>query len=132
MKKASYAKMSVEALLDAKNAIEQALKQKAGQLRKQLASIAGVGTAKTKRGLSLKGRKVAPKYRGPKGETWAGRGAQPVWLRELLAEGHKLESFSIGRPRKTTRKKAAPKKRKHVKRAKAKLALSTQSRSTET
>src|SRR5678815_3175320 len=29
---------------------------------------------------ALKGRKVAPKYRGPQGETWTGRGLAPRWL----------------------------------------------------
>ena len=26
---------------------------------------------------------VEPKYRGPNGETWSGRGSTPKWLREL-------------------------------------------------
>jgi H-NS histone family len=30
----------------------------------------------------MKGRKVPVKYRDKAGNTWAGRGAQPVWLRE--------------------------------------------------
>jgi hypothetical protein len=29
------------------------------------------------------------------GNTWAGRGAQPVWLREKLKAGAKLEDFAI-------------------------------------
>lgn len=31
----------------------------------------------------LKGRKAAAKYRGPNGETWAGRGLKPRWLTAL-------------------------------------------------
>jgi DNA-binding protein H-NS len=42
-----------------------------------------------------KGKKVAPKYRGPNGETWAGRGLTPTWLVELEAKGKKRESFLI-------------------------------------
>ena len=38
---------------------------------------------------------VAPKYRGPEGQTWSGRGRQPGWLVALLAEGHTLEEFAI-------------------------------------
>lgn len=38
---------------------------------------------------------VAPKYRGPNGETWTGRGRQPKWLAALIAEGHALEEFLI-------------------------------------
>ena len=38
---------------------------------------------------ALKGRKVAIKYRGPKGETWTGRGLATRWLAELEAKGKK-------------------------------------------
>jgi DNA-binding protein H-NS len=44
---------------------------------------------------SLAGRKVEPKYRGPNGETWAGRGQAPRWLTELEASGSSRESFLI-------------------------------------
>jgi len=47
---------------------------------------------------SLKGVKVAPKYRGPKGETWAGRGAKPRWLVAAMKKGKKLDSFLINKP----------------------------------
>jgi DNA-binding protein H-NS len=40
-------------------------------------------------------RKVAPKYRDEKGNTWAGRGKRPIWLRDALAAGRKLEDFAI-------------------------------------
>jgi DNA-binding protein H-NS len=43
----------------------------------------------------MKGRKVAPKFRGPEGETWAGRGARPRWLSALIKQGHKVEEFAI-------------------------------------
>jgi DNA-binding protein H-NS len=42
-----------------------------------------------------KGKKAAPKYRGPKGETWAGRGLAPRWLVELEAKGKKREQYLI-------------------------------------
>lgn len=43
-------------------------------------------------------RKTAPRYRGPKGETWAGgRGRKPKWVTEALAKGKKLEDFEIKR-----------------------------------
>lgn len=53
-----------------------------------------VGSAKTK---SLKGRKVAPKYRNPKNpeETWSGRGRQPKWLAAELDRGRPLSAFLI-------------------------------------
>lgn len=44
---------------------------------------------------SRAGSKVAPKFRDENGNTWAGRGKRPVWLRDALAAGHKLEEFAI-------------------------------------
>jgi DNA-binding protein H-NS len=38
---------------------------------------------------------VPPKYRGPNGETWAGRGAKPRWLVAAMKKGKKLDSFLI-------------------------------------
>ena len=43
----------------------------------------------------LKGKKARPKYRGPNGETWAGRGLTPRWLTALEKKGKKRESFLI-------------------------------------
>lgn len=52
------------------------------------------GTGKTKK--SGKGGSVAPKYRNPaSGETWTGRGRQPVWVREFVEKGGALESLLI-------------------------------------
>jgi DNA-binding protein H-NS len=41
------------------------------------------------------GAPLAPKYRGPGGETWSGRGRMPTWLSALEATGHKREEFRI-------------------------------------
>lgn len=43
----------------------------------------------------LKGSKASPKYRGPNGETWSGRGLAPKWLTALEGKGKKRESFLI-------------------------------------
>jgi DNA-binding protein H-NS len=57
----------------------------------------------------LKGTKVAPKYRSPDGDTWAGRGATPRWLKAAIKEGKNLEDFAIektvGKAKKARRKK---------------------------
>lgn len=40
--------------------------------------------------------KVAPKYKDPEsGQTWAGRGLQPRWLREAIASGKSASDFLI-------------------------------------
>ncbi len=40
---------------------------------------------------------VAPKYRDDKGNTWAGRGKRPIWLRDALLDGHALSDFLINK-----------------------------------
>ncbi len=40
---------------------------------------------------------VAPKFRDDKGNTWAGRGKRPIWLRDALLGGRKLEDFLINK-----------------------------------
>lgn len=41
--------------------------------------------------------KSAPKYRNPHDprKTWTGRGRQPAWIKEALAEGKSLEELAI-------------------------------------
>ena len=64
---------------------------------------------------AIAGRKVPPKYRSPNGETWAGRGAQPVWLREAIKAGKKADDFLIAKgAKKSTVKKAKRAKTKRV------------------
>lgn len=41
------------------------------------------------------GKSVEPKYVGPEGETWSGRGLSPKWLATLVANGAKREDFLI-------------------------------------
>ena len=40
---------------------------------------------------------VPPKYRGPNGETWSGRGLTPRWLAALVEQGQAKEAFLIAR-----------------------------------
>ena len=39
--------------------------------------------------------KVAPKYKGPNGELWTGRGRTPHWFSDLINAGHSKEEFLI-------------------------------------
>ena len=59
---------------------------------------------------------MAPKYRDKAGNQWAGRGAQPVWLREAIAKGAKPEDFLIS---KMARKAAAKPAKKTGRKKKA-------------
>jgi DNA-binding protein H-NS len=47
-----------------------------------------------------KGHKVAPKYEGPHGEKWSGRGLKPRWLTAAMSEGKRPEDFLIRAPKK--------------------------------
>src|SRR5260370_1621086 len=90
--------MNVQALMNLRNQIDERLAELRTELEKQLAALTGKAPAKGSAGKSLKGRKVPPKYRSAKGETWAGRGARPKWMVEALRKGKKLAAFFIKRP----------------------------------
>jgi DNA-binding protein H-NS len=109
--------MSVEALLKLRDEVGKVLSQKAAQLEEQRSMLGGeVGTARRGRRSAMKGRKVAVKYRDKEGNTWAGRGAQPVWLREKLKAGAKLEDFAVRRA--AASRKVSPRKTKKRRRKK--------------
>ena len=101
--------VSVDGLLKLRDEVEKALTRRAKELHDQLSRL---GHAPTLRGgrSSLKGRKVAVKYRDRSGNTWAGRGAQPVWLREKLKAGAKLDDFAVHKT--AASRKASPRKSK--------------------
>jgi DNA-binding protein H-NS len=113
-KKQNLSGLDFQGLLDLRDQVENALSGYRSTLEKQLAalgsSVASLGGKVARGGRSaLRGKKVAPKYRSPDGETWAGRGATPRWLKAAIKEGKKLEDFAIektvGKARKARRKK---------------------------
>jgi DNA-binding protein H-NS len=97
---ASLKGMDAQALLNLQKQVDKRLVELRTELQKQLAAITDQAKPKGKAGKSLKGRKVPPKYRSAKGETWAGRGAKPKWMVEALKKGKKMEDFLIARKRK--------------------------------
>jgi DNA-binding protein H-NS len=107
MPKINVSGMSVEALIDLRTRIDETLVKRRAEIEQQLKRMDGVvGGARVARGGStLKGKKVPPKYRGPSGETWAGRGARPRWLVAALKGGKKLDYFLIGKGRRKRRSK---------------------------
>ena len=114
--KINLSRMDLASLITLRTQVENALSERRTTLEKQLAalggSIASVGgkVARVTRGSKLKGKKVAPKYRGAGGETWAGRGATPRRLTAAIKEGKKLEDFLIDKA--TPAKKATTRRRK--------------------
>ena len=119
MAKVNPSSMSVDALLQLRDDVERALTRKAGELQKQLAALGEDIGGRGRRGGRVsagKGRKVAPKYRGPGGETWAGRGAMPRWMAAAIKEGKKREDFLIDKSAaaatRSARKRGSVKKRR--------------------
>ncbi|RAI38144.1 H-NS family nucleoid-associated regulatory protein [Rhodoplanes roseus] len=105
--------MDVDALFALRAEIDTELDERAAQLRQQLQALGYREGAKRgrpvkgERSSALKGIKVEPKFRGPNGETWAGRGARPKWLSALLDEGHPIEEFAVGEAADEERRVAA-------------------------
>jgi hypothetical protein len=117
MARTNLGSMSVDALLKLRDDVGRVLTQKATQLEEQLSKLGGeVGSGRRGRGSVMKGRKVPVKYRDKEGNTWAGRGAQPVWLREKLKAGAKLEDFAIQKT--AASRKASPRNAKKRRRKK--------------
>src|SRR5262249_50110729 len=115
MPKPNLSSASVDTLLKLRDEIAEVLAHRAALLRDELSKLGQqIGSIENGRGRSLKGRKVAVKYRDRSGNTWAGRGAQRVWLREKLKAGAKLEDFAV--PKTAASRKASPKKRRRAKR----------------
>jgi DNA-binding protein H-NS len=105
--------VSIDGLLKLRDEVEKALSRRAKELHDQLSKL-GHAPAPRGGGSSLKGRKVPVKFRDRSGNTWAGRGAQPRWLREKLKAGAKLEDFAVHKT--VASRKASPKKRRRAKR----------------
>jgi DNA-binding protein H-NS len=68
-------------------------KSKAGRVAK--GKVGAAKTVKVPKSARKATNPVAPKYRGPHGETWTGRGLTPKWLATLVAQGQSKDSFLI-------------------------------------
>jgi len=112
MPNVNLSRMTVEALMDLRKRVDEALNERRAELEKQLERMGVVGGARVVRGRAsaLKGRTVPPKYRGPSGETWAGRGARPRWLVAAIKGGKKLDDFLIDKSARKARKKRRSKR----------------------
>jgi DNA-binding protein H-NS len=122
MKSLNLKSMSADALIDLRSEIDKVLSAKVAVERKELRAkldkldLFGKparGGGKGVRSHPLKGGKVAPRFRGPDGETWSGRGLRPKWLTAQIEQGRSLEDFAIdsagagkpGRPAKPVKKR---------------------------
>jgi DNA-binding protein H-NS len=100
-KKSSLTTLSNEALCKLRDEIAALLHGRAEDLRRELDQLTGGVVA---HGREANGgadapkamrKKAAPKYRGPDGDTWTGRGMKPRWLASAMKEGKQPEDFLI-------------------------------------
>jgi DNA-binding protein H-NS len=99
-KRSTLATLSNEALCQLRDEIGALLKKRADDLQRELNRLTGGaavgGPAQGGREpIPATGKKVAPKYRGPNGETWTGRGLKPRWLTAAINDGRQLTDFLI-------------------------------------
>jgi DNA-binding protein H-NS len=110
-KKSSLETLSNEALCKLRDEIAQLLNSRAESLQREIDHLLGGASAANRTRPSGTIRKVAPKYRGPNGETWSGRGLKPRWLTTAMNEGKELHDFLID----ASKKKAFPKNVRELK-----------------
>ena len=110
MAKVNLSEMSVEALMDLRERVDGMLLKRRAEIEKQLERVGTIVVVVRGGGSVLKGKKVPPKYRGPSGETWAGRGARPRWLVAAIKSGKKLDDFLIDKLARKGRKKRRSKR----------------------
>ena len=112
MANVNLSRMTVEALMDLRQRVDQTLVKRRADMERQLermsSAIAVVGGRGG--GSALRGRKVPPKYRSPLGETWAGRGAKPRWLVAAIQRGKRLDDFLIEKSARKQRRKRRSKR----------------------
>jgi len=98
--------------MDLRERVDGLLSERRAELDQQLERMGVIGGRRVVRGggSALRGRKVPPKYRGPSGETWAGRGAKPKWLVAAIKGGRKLEDFLIDKSARKGRRKRRSKR----------------------
>jgi DNA-binding protein H-NS len=104
MKRNQVEKMPLHQLLalhkQIKTNLSAKLEAETRMLEKRLAilqgRVTGAEAEKTRRFYP----KVYPKFRNPAwpGQTWSGRGKQPIWIREALAAGQSIDDFLIAKP----------------------------------
>jgi DNA-binding protein H-NS len=106
--------MTVDALLKLRDEIGTVLSRRADDLKTELKAIAAdyadVGRIAVFGKKSLRGRKVPIKYRDKASNTWAGRGAQPLWMREAINKGAKRDDFLVSKPVRGSMKRKAARK----------------------
>lgn len=85
---------------DEKRSLREEIERRAADLGISIRDLFGEPVQAAGRGRGRPARKVetggpAPKYRGPNGEVWSGRGRMPKWLQVAQAEGKSKDDYLI-------------------------------------
>ena len=106
-----FSKHSLEELAEIRRSVEAEIQSRQAQeveaLRAKVAEAAQTLGMSVEEMLGLGGtrqRRYAkgsqpPKYRGPNGEEWSGRGPAPRWMKPFLAQGKTKADFLINKER---------------------------------
>ncbi|MCB4825351.1 H-NS histone family protein [Roseicella aerolata] len=83
-----------------KRALKEEMERRAADLGISIRELFDEPGQPARRGRGKAARKpegsgVAPKYKGPDGELWSGRGRMPKWLQVAQAEGKSKDDFLI-------------------------------------
>lgn len=81
-------------LEDAKRALIEEMRAKAAALGTTFEDLVG-HDGRRRRVRSDAGKTLPVRFRGPNGETWAGRGPTPRWLRALEQAGKKRSDYAV-------------------------------------
>ncbi|WP_207539520.1 H-NS histone family protein [Sabulicella rubraurantiaca] len=85
---------------DEKKALKEEIERKAAALGISVRDLFGGASQESGRGRGKSARKAdgegpAPKFRGPNGELWSGRGRMPKWIQVAQAQGKAKDDFLI-------------------------------------
>ncbi|MCW8085590.1 H-NS histone family protein [Sabulicella glaciei] len=85
---------------DEKRSLKEEIERRAADLGISIRDLFGEPVQASGRGRGRPARKAeteapAPKYRGPNGEGWSGRGRMPKWLQVAQAEGKSKDDYLI-------------------------------------
>jgi DNA-binding protein H-NS len=97
--------MSTDRLMDLHQKVQlmlvDILQAEMAKIEERLRRVKSVGGVVSRDRLRRPYPPVLPKYKNPKNptEVWSGRGKQPLWVREQLETGKKLDQFLIAEGR---------------------------------
>src|SRR5262249_17474312 len=115
MANVNLSRMTVEALMDLRQRVDQTLVKRRADMERQLermsSAIAVVGGRGGRGGGSaFRGRKDPPKYPSPLGGKWGGRGGKARWLVAAIKRGKKLDDFLTDKSARKVRRKRRSKR----------------------